>query len=234
MILAPYGRLRQPINQSINHRLEYRSYLQNAVMKSDTLSRLAWILLALIWRAASFSVKNALFVTQVRTNDDWHALADVRYDEWIRDIGGTSRSAFRQATIEIYQEERPESILVLAKLNDKVVGAAELSPIELENVLQSDSVKAMYITDVVTDSNYRRRGVGQTLIEALEEEAVKQKSNYIVLHVMPENMPALDFYKTLGFAEPCMSLSSILDYKRLAENAGGAEGQVLLSKTVLK
>jgi ribosomal protein S18 acetylase RimI-like enzyme len=210
---------------------------QYAAMSFFYCGRLAWILLALTWKAASFSVENnnALQITQVKTPNDWNALADVRYDEWIRDSGGTSRPAFRQATVEIYQEERPESVLVLAKLNNKVVGAGELSPVELENVIRSDddSAKTLYITDVVTDSNYRRRGIGQTLMQALEEEAVKQESKYIVLHVMPDNKPALDFYERLGFAKPSTNLSMILDDQKLAENAG-AEGQVLLSKSVSK
>jgi ribosomal protein S18 acetylase RimI-like enzyme len=193
-----------------------------------------WMLMAMLWGpGASLSGETAPRISRVVTIPDWNALADVRYDAWVRDIGGTSRVAFRQATIDIYQEERPESTLVLAKLNDEVVGAAELSPIELHNVLRSDAVKALYITDVVTDSNYRRKGIGQTLIQALEGEAAKQGSDYIVLHVKPDNETALNFYRKLGFTEPSVDFSVILDDKQLAENAG-AEGQLLLSKSILK
>lgn len=67
-------------------------------------------------------------ITRVETEQDWIAFADLRYDEWILNSDKLqpldplstpsttpSRQAFRLATREIYMEERPRSILILAK-----------------------------------------------------------------------------------------------------------------------
>jgi hypothetical protein len=40
-------------------------------------------------------------------------------------------------------------------------GAAELSRIELNTALSTDSVKVFYVTDVVTDRNHRRQGISR-------------------------------------------------------------------------
>eukprot|EP00970_Alexandrium_tamarense_P007193 scaffold1270_cov176-Alexandrium_tamarense.AAC.1 len=68
-------------------------------------------------------------------------------------------SNFRRATAEIYHERKAEGALVfLAKLNDGgsslVVGAAELSPIELKGAIMmaptqlDDNRRLLYVTDV--------------------------------------------------------------------------------------
>ena len=54
-------------------------------------------------------------IEPVQTDEDWNALADVRFDEWIQDDGRTSRHAFRSATRDLYREERPRSLLFLPK-----------------------------------------------------------------------------------------------------------------------
>jgi ribosomal protein S18 acetylase RimI-like enzyme len=96
---------------------------------------------------SSNDVTPVVQVTRVQTREEWHALADLRFNEWIDD-GTTSREAFRRATLEIYQHERPNAILFLAKttvIDDTILwgnplvpmvgGAAELSPYELVNAV---------------------------------------------------------------------------------------------------
>jgi ribosomal protein S18 acetylase RimI-like enzyme len=152
-------------------------------------------------------------VTRVETEQDWIAFADLRYDEWIvppsnsstgnRGSSGSSivvpsRRAFRCATRDIYLEERPRSILVLAKRrkqqDDKhddddpkqemvVMGGAEWSPYEVEAGLvaptttndstTSSSFSAGYVTDVVTAVPYRNQGIGRLIMTTLETLAVR-------------------------------------------------------------
>jgi ribosomal protein S18 acetylase RimI-like enzyme len=157
-------------------------------------------------------------VTRVETEQDWIAFADLRYDEWIvppsnsstgnnRGSSGSSivvpsRQAFRCATRDIYLEERPRSILVLAKRRKQqddehddddskqemvVMGGAEWSPYEVEaslvapattndpttsSSLSSSSFSAGYVTDVVTAVPYRNQGIGRLIMTALETLAV--------------------------------------------------------------
>jgi ribosomal protein S18 acetylase RimI-like enzyme len=222
---------------------------------------------------------NAFSISTVTTLQDWYALADVRYDEWIMmDDDGvtttTSRRAFRRATVDIYKEERPHATLFLAKHahDGTVMGAAELSPHELEDccscrssiavqnhISSSSSRTILYVTDVVTNRQYRRQGVAATLMQALELHAREQQQEqlhhqqhqeaakiYLVLHVAPDNSAALQFYQTLGYkkvqdpssndgddndGDDNNSLLTILNVTQLAENSG-TQGQLLLSKTI--
>jgi ribosomal protein S18 acetylase RimI-like enzyme len=194
-------------------------------------------------------------IIQVTTPREWLCVADVRYDEfvktdvryeeWIKsdDEHSTrpSRDAFRYATIDIYAEERPDAMLFLAtKKNGRVVGSAELSPMELENgslwitdCSSDDDVKVMYVTDVVTDRDHRRQGIAATLMKEMESHAIQHHGvKYLVLHVVPDNVAAQRFYETLGYSEVLpFELSLILNVERLAENAG-TKGQLLLSKKI--
>lgn len=177
-------------------------------------------------------------VTQVTTPGDWLSLADVRYDEWIKSGNGlglpVSRDAFRYATIDIYHEERPEAMPFLAKKKNIVVGAAELSPVELEHVLSTDSDgMVLYVTDVVTDRNHRRQGIAATLMNEMEAHAVQQHgAKYLVLNVAPDNVAAQLFYRKLGYtAQLPLQLSLILNVEQLAENTG-TKGHLLMSKQI--
>ena len=88
------------------------------------------------------------------------------------------------------------------------VGAAELSPIELQGVFEEEEddviitnvIKPMYITDVVTSSSFRNRGIGSNLMHFVENYAWEVKGTRILyLHVAEENIGARKFYERLGY-----------------------------------
>ena len=132
---------------------------------------------------------NRLQISKVQANNDILSLAKLRYQEWmINEINPPILSNFCKATSEIYNERQVEgSIVFLAKLvhqninvgsvDEVVVGAAELSSIELENCITNDISSAnnvltthpLYITDVVTSSNHRRFGIGMKLMTKLND-----------------------------------------------------------------
>jgi ribosomal protein S18 acetylase RimI-like enzyme len=192
----------------------------------------------------STTLESNIQVTQVTTPGDWFSLADVRYDEWIKSSGKNgrdlSRDAFRYATINIYDEERPEAMPFLARKKNMVVGAAELSPMELVNALSTDTnsgddgMVVLYVTDVVTDRNHRRQGIAATLMNEMEAHAVQQHgAKYLVLNVAPDNVAAQLFYEKLGYtAQLPLELSLILNVEQLAANARTDEGHLLLSKKI--
>ena len=174
------------------------------------------LLLSLATRPAAhgFSISqhdSVVRIQKVESDDDWNALADIRFNEWIAQKndhqGGTtkmtSRNAFRSATREIYNEERPRSILFLAKkrrrrrpaasLRDPdngkekddeevvVVGAAELSPYEVEMALcPGSAISALYVTDVVTDSQFRRQGIARAMMQEMEDQRELHMSNFMI------------------------------------------------------
>ncbi|OEU07393.1 hypothetical protein FRACYDRAFT_197724 [Fragilariopsis cylindrus CCMP1102] len=162
------------------------------------------------------NTKSIIDVDVVKTQSDIIALADLRYNEWIknenaqqrrRPLSQPSRYAFRMATKEIYEERSMDgSIVFLARLvvdNDdsisarqksvvgKVVGSAELSPIEFNGATiniklredeeeeennenyedEEERHKYLYVTDVVTSSKHRRMGIANSLMDTLEKYA---------------------------------------------------------------
>jgi GNAT superfamily N-acetyltransferase len=102
-----------------------------------------------------------------------------------------------------------------------VVGAAELSPIELKDVIvlpahntieqqqsqqqqqplqqQLNNNLLQYITDVVTSTTSRRLGVGTTLMNAIEQSAWDMGTRCLLLHVDVENELACRFYDKLNY-----------------------------------
>lgn len=194
---------------------------------------LAWIFFTV--EIEAFSATADVQVTNVESLPDWWALADVRYDEWIRDEGGTtSRQAFRASTFDIYQEERPDSLLFLAKQKASyVVGAAELSPYEVKGAMPPESpLVALYVTDVVTSRQYRRQGIARRMMECLEEYSISDgKTTHLVLNVKEDNVPATGFYKSLGYESPSSEFLEYFNPERLNENAG-TEGQLLMQKSL--
>lgn len=186
---------------------------------------------------ATGSFRRSVSVTPVDSDADVRSLADLRYDEWIADkYPDTSRSGFRMATAELHQERRDGGATsFLARIEKVVAGAAELSPIELKGAVRDNGYNNhyFYITDVVTAHDYRRRGVAQALMQAMEDVAIERGSDYILLHVEESNTAALAFYRTkLDYDEPPDEVLAVLDAERLARNAG-TQGQILLGKAVI-
>eukprot|EP00977_Amphora_coffeiformis_P012389 scaffold3063_cov191-Amphora_coffeaeformis.AAC.1 len=205
---------------------------------------------------------NKVTVTPVTTPTDVMALADLRYDEWIApshqsDDNGNiqrtpSRYAFRMATAELV-EERSRATAFLARLEEEeengentstttpvVVGAAELSPIEFEGAIDatiSNAHRLLYVTDVVTSSKFRRRGVAHALMDALEQSAYDQcgdEGTLLFLHVKSVNEAAQQFYASdrRRYKVPTADQLRGIRVDRLEENAGTA-GQILLCKALV-
>jgi ribosomal protein S18 acetylase RimI-like enzyme len=239
-----------------------------------------------------------------RPGGEIKSLAELRYNEWIRDVHpNVSPHAFLAATIELLEERVVQggATVLLAQraasptamlsedhdsaISDRergkngplfrsresmaVVGAAELSPLELDGCTLSNGLatdghefgRFLYVTDVVTCRTFRRQGVALALMKAMEELAVQYPSRHrdnhtsdwtktpsraptpttLLLHVEATNLAALQLYqgealkyKTLSISSSGsdgLSLASILDVARLAENAG-VTNQLLLYKTL--
>jgi GNAT superfamily N-acetyltransferase len=57
----------------------------------------------------------------------------------------------------------------------------------------------MVAEDVIVDRMHRRRGVGTALMQAIEQEAVRNHCSYIMLVTDADRLQALDFYEHLGY-----------------------------------
>lgn len=174
-------------------------------------------------------------VRQVQTESDVTALADLRYNEWIANLGPDAPSveAFRGATAELQAERAAGGAFSFIAWQDPhqvVLGAAELSPLEIDGALKIPADKMLYVTDVVTARQYRRNGVAAALMMAMEDEARIQQTSYLLLHVEEGNEAALCFYRTrMGYIDPTSDLLSRIDTELLHKNTN-TWGQTVLAK----
>lgn len=65
----------------------------------------------------------------------------------------------------------------------------------------SFAARAGYLSTVVIDPAYRRRGLARRLIEAARAEAARRGKPYVVLTVLEANAPARALYATAGYEE---------------------------------
>ena len=203
-------------------------------------------------RQGIITVRPILAASHYNYNKDVQALADLRFDEWIAGVyNDTSRTAFQVATADFLAERQAGgAVAFLARQDQVVLGAGELSPIEVQGALRGTKlvesgndknnnnepapITALYVTDVVTAKQHRRKGVAQAIMQAMEDYALQNQGETacLLLHVHPTNAQALDFYAKTGYSE-MVPPALCLDTDRLAENAGTV-GQVLLCKSLSK
>ena len=55
--------------------------------------------------------------------------------------------------------------------------------------------------NVAVHPDYRRRGIGEQLVNCLVEELKKRQSRSLTLEVRASNLPAQKLYEKLGFSE---------------------------------
>jgi GNAT superfamily N-acetyltransferase len=89
----------------------------------------------------------------------------------------------------------PWTWLIVAEVDGEIAGLAGL---HVQNLVERDDVGAE-VAALVVSPRFRRRGVGQTLMEALEDEARARGSRYLVLNTAHRRSDAHAFYEALGY-----------------------------------
>jgi ribosomal protein S18 acetylase RimI-like enzyme len=87
--------------------------------------------------------------------------------------------------------------LVVAELDGHVVG---LASVNVSLALEYDDPAAK-LSAIAVDEGYRRRGIGQALVDAIEEEASRRGCRLIFLTSAERREDAHAFYRRLGFEE---------------------------------
>jgi len=91
--------------------------------------------------------------------------------------------------------KNPNSISLLAQISDEIVGFIIASIYEKDN----EKVGHLFTLDVATKA--RRKGVGQKLLENLEQVLRKNGVKACLLEVRVDNIAARKLYQKLGYAE---------------------------------
>lgn len=96
---------------------------------------------------------------------------------------------------------------VLAYDNDKAIGCASLSYIEVMPTFDHPTGKRAHLMNVYTNSEYRRQGIGKKMVKLLIEEALSKGCTEISLDATDAGKP---LYKALGFMENMSGMNLIL------------------------
>ncbi|MFB5087622.1 GNAT family N-acetyltransferase [Psychrobacillus sp. PGGUH221] len=87
----------------------------------------------------------------------------------------------------------PNVILLVAKRNNRIVGSVQLHLCEKPN-----GVHRAEIAKLMTHPHYRRNGIGRSLMEKVEERAIKEGKSLLVLDTR-EGDPSNLLYTSLGY-----------------------------------
>ncbi|MGU3352790.1 GNAT family N-acetyltransferase [Bacillus sp. M5A3_1b] len=96
----------------------------------------------------------------------------------------------------------PEVILYVAKINNEVAGS-----IQLHLVTKPNGIHRAEICKLMTHPNFRRNGIGRSLMQKAEERAKQENRSLIVLDTR-EGDPSNRLYKSLDYKE----VGKILEY----------------------
>ena len=102
----------------------------------------------------------------------------------------------------------PGSHILLAEQNGAVAGL--LSYTIRPNLYHAEN--CCMVDEVVVAGKARRRGIGKALVERLVQQAREAGCAEASLSVLPGNIPAQEFYKTLGFEDEALLME--MHFKR--------------------
>lgn len=86
--------------------------------------------------------------------------------------------------------------VVVAELNGEVVGW-----MTLQLRLRIEDIPFLQVAALVTDKNYRGKGIGRTLLVYAEDKARKMDFEFVGLHSSKGRVEAHQFYKNAGFEQ---------------------------------
>lgn len=94
------------------------------------------------------------------------------------------------STLQVIEEFKKDNVINLGAFDgSRLVGYL------FSNIVGDD----LEILSIAVDSDYRRSKIGEGLLKALLENVGEKKNYKIFLEVRESNVPAINFYKNLGF-----------------------------------
>jgi ribosomal protein S18 acetylase RimI-like enzyme len=89
----------------------------------------------------------------------------------------------------------PSTSLIVAEVEGEIAGFGAL---HVQNLVERDHL-GCEVAGLVVGQRFRRRGVGEELMKALEVEARSRGSRYLVLNTAHRRADAHAFYEALGY-----------------------------------
>jgi ribosomal protein S18 acetylase RimI-like enzyme len=92
-------------------------------------------------------------------------------------------------------DDDPSTWLIVAEVEGEIAG---LGALHVQNLVERDDVGAE-VAALVVSERFRRRGIGEALADALEDEARARGGRYLVLNTAHRRADAHAFYEAIGF-----------------------------------
>ncbi len=102
--------------------------------------------------------------------------------------------AFAKTEI-VYLLEAPNSISLIARLNDEIAGFI------IGLIHYYDKIRFGHVYTIEVAIKYRRRGIGLSLLKELERAFIKGGVKICYLEARLDNVAALELYRKHGFVE---------------------------------
>jgi ribosomal protein S18 acetylase RimI-like enzyme len=92
-------------------------------------------------------------------------------------------------------EKDAATVLIVAEVEGEVAGFVAL---HVQNLVERDE-PGCAVAGLVVGERFRRQGIGQLLMEALENEARERGGTHVVLNTAHRRADAHAFYEALGY-----------------------------------
>lgn len=106
-----------------------------------------------------------------------------------KDIAVIEKHCFKTPWTDEQIRSSDNTVFFLAKENDKPIGYAGMYTVLDEG----------YVTNIGVMPEYRRKGIGKKLVNALIEFCIEKNMIFLSLEVRPSNLPAIKLYESFGF-----------------------------------
>ena len=94
---------------------------------------------------------------------------------------------------KILSEHNPDSIHLLATINDQIVGFCDAGPSFTKSNLFHGEIYAIYLLD-----EYKHFGIGSTLLKSTHAHLTQKQLLPYIVWVLKKNIPACSFYEKHG------------------------------------
>ncbi|EKC69900.1 protein containing GCN5-related N-acetyltransferase domain protein [human gut metagenome] len=107
----------------------------------------------------------------------------------------------KMALVDLNEVDKNNGKCYLAIKNDKAIGLiiGKIPPYEEYDYLDYKCPKRGIITELIVTSKIRSKGVGQTLMEKIEEYFKFNNCEYVLVDVFAYNEKAINFYNKKGY-----------------------------------
>ena len=107
----------------------------------------------------------------------------------------------KMALVDLEEVKNNNGICYLAIDNDRAIGLimGTITPYDEYNYLDYKCTKRGIITELIVTSKIRSKGVGQALMEKMEEYFISNDCEYVLVDVFAYNENAIKFYDKKGY-----------------------------------